>query len=161
MLVSRFLLSVPKSESVNFHPISDHFTVSNCFLARQKTPNRTSMASGSQVIAARFSEASVLVHFHSFSFCPNFESSRTSGTQPPNTYILKWKDVCMCRTKQFAHWNVSCLQSVSVIHPWDTIPPLHSTESTKGRIQLPSKGGDQLLKPDRKWPRNCQFQLSS
>lgn len=36
----------------------------------------------------RLRQASVLVHFHSFSCVATLTSSMTRGTQPPNTYIL-------------------------------------------------------------------------
>lgn len=37
----------------------------------------------------RLRQASVLVHFHSFSWVATLTSSITRGTQPPNTYILR------------------------------------------------------------------------
>lgn len=39
----------------------------------------------------KFRQASVLVHFHSFSCVATFTSSITKGTHPPNTYILQSK----------------------------------------------------------------------
>ena len=39
----------------------------------------------------KFKQAREFVHFHSFSSCLPFTSSITSGTQPPNTNILRNK----------------------------------------------------------------------
>ena len=42
--------------------------------------------------APKFKQAREFVHFHSFSSCLPFTSSITSGTQPPNTNILRNKN---------------------------------------------------------------------
>ena len=45
----------------------------------------------------KFKDASVFVHFHSFSCVANFTSSITSGTQPPNTNIRFPITVAECK----------------------------------------------------------------
>lgn len=67
--------------------------------ARGTLSSRVSITIGSHAIESRLRQASVLVHFHSFSWVATFTSSITSGTHPPNTYILFPMVVAECRLR--------------------------------------------------------------
>lgn len=79
------LLMDSRSLRLSFAPCTPHTAPGP---RRASSPQPSVGHSEPQEAIPRLRQASVLVHFHSFSCVATLTSSMTRGTQPPNTYIL-------------------------------------------------------------------------